>query len=316
MDEHDAFLRAIRDNPEDDTPRLVFADWLQEHDEEERAQFIRLQCELATLDPRTSKAEELRERIWRLQNKHEPAWVGFEPLWDLVSVRFHRGFVHAVGKELEEMSAEMWNHLRRLWNTHPVQQVFMLRPGVEGLDSLIEEAAPRLNALHLRSAFLTPDRLTQLLRSFTRGRIRSLQLGSSNSLTDEHARIIAQAPELERLEELFLSTEPDLTDDAGEALAHSPYLTNLKHLDIAYASMGARGLSAILLSKNLPSLRYVNAEGNVDVGYNAELDGIIHDVRERIVVNIDDEDPECTRYYQEKMASRTGFDYPFYFSHW
>jgi uncharacterized protein (TIGR02996 family) len=40
--EADALLDAIWDNPDDDTPRLVYADWLQEHDHEDYAQFIRL----------------------------------------------------------------------------------------------------------------------------------------------------------------------------------------------------------------------------------------------------------------------------------
>ena len=31
---HDAFLRAILDAPDDDTPRLVYADWLEERGEE------------------------------------------------------------------------------------------------------------------------------------------------------------------------------------------------------------------------------------------------------------------------------------------
>ncbi len=47
MNERDALLRAICDNPDDDTPRLVIADWLQEHGEDERAEFIRLQIVLA-----------------------------------------------------------------------------------------------------------------------------------------------------------------------------------------------------------------------------------------------------------------------------
>ena len=41
------FLAQICDNPADDTVRLVFADWLEEHGEPERAEFIRVQCELA-----------------------------------------------------------------------------------------------------------------------------------------------------------------------------------------------------------------------------------------------------------------------------
>ena len=43
-----AFVRDICEHPGDDTPRLVFADWLDEHGQEERAEFIRVQCELAT----------------------------------------------------------------------------------------------------------------------------------------------------------------------------------------------------------------------------------------------------------------------------
>src|SRR5688572_17928114 len=47
--EQAALWSAIRTNPEDDTPRLVYADWLQENGDEERAEFIRVQCELAKL---------------------------------------------------------------------------------------------------------------------------------------------------------------------------------------------------------------------------------------------------------------------------
>src|SRR4051812_5771442 len=46
-----AFHDAIRDDPEDDTPRLVLADWLEEHGRDEadsaRARFLRLGCEVA-----------------------------------------------------------------------------------------------------------------------------------------------------------------------------------------------------------------------------------------------------------------------------
>ncbi len=48
-DTHAPFLRAIIAAPDDDLPRLIFADWLDEHDDGERAEFIRVQCELARL---------------------------------------------------------------------------------------------------------------------------------------------------------------------------------------------------------------------------------------------------------------------------
>jgi uncharacterized protein (TIGR02996 family) len=46
-----AFLRSIIDRPDDDLPRLVAADWLDEHGDPERAEFVRVQCELAKLPP-------------------------------------------------------------------------------------------------------------------------------------------------------------------------------------------------------------------------------------------------------------------------
>jgi uncharacterized protein (TIGR02996 family) len=44
LPEEAAFLAAILDDPADDTPRLVYADWLEDHDRHDRAEFIRLQC--------------------------------------------------------------------------------------------------------------------------------------------------------------------------------------------------------------------------------------------------------------------------------
>lgn len=54
MTDREAFLKKIIDYPEDDTPRLVYADWLDEHGEPERAEFIRAQIKLAEI------AKELR----------------------------------------------------------------------------------------------------------------------------------------------------------------------------------------------------------------------------------------------------------------
>lgn len=45
------FVAAIIASPEDDAPRLVYADHLEEHGQHDRATFIRVQCELARLPP-------------------------------------------------------------------------------------------------------------------------------------------------------------------------------------------------------------------------------------------------------------------------
>ncbi|HEY1190952.1 MAG TPA: TIGR02996 domain-containing protein [Gemmata sp.] len=51
MSDRDALLSAICAQPDEDTPRLVFADYLEEHDEAARAAFVRDQVQLARTPP-------------------------------------------------------------------------------------------------------------------------------------------------------------------------------------------------------------------------------------------------------------------------
>jgi uncharacterized protein (TIGR02996 family) len=80
MDERAALVAAIAANPDDDTPRLAFADWLQEHGEESRAEFIRLQCELGRPVPRERyrHSEALFTQCTRLFGAYWQEW--FRPL--------------------------------------------------------------------------------------------------------------------------------------------------------------------------------------------------------------------------------------------
>lgn len=47
MSDADHLLDAIWANPDDDTPRLVYADWLEEHDFADYARYIRLSIRIA-----------------------------------------------------------------------------------------------------------------------------------------------------------------------------------------------------------------------------------------------------------------------------
>ena len=47
MSEEAAFLAALKANPADDVARLVYADWLDEHDEPKKAEYLRAVAELA-----------------------------------------------------------------------------------------------------------------------------------------------------------------------------------------------------------------------------------------------------------------------------
>lgn len=50
LPEWELLLKAVAASPDDDLPRLVAADWLDEHGEAERAEFIRIQIERAKAD--------------------------------------------------------------------------------------------------------------------------------------------------------------------------------------------------------------------------------------------------------------------------
>src|SRR5579885_46194 len=51
MTDADALLVAVLAAPDDDAPRLIYADWLDEHGEPARAEFIRVQCEKDRAQP-------------------------------------------------------------------------------------------------------------------------------------------------------------------------------------------------------------------------------------------------------------------------
>ena len=104
MTQRDAFLRAIREHPDDDTPRLVYADWLDEHGDADRAEFIRAQCALARLEDGPERWE-LNGRCEALRQQHAAEWLG--PARDLVaSAEFTRGLVSRVALTAERFLGE------------------------------------------------------------------------------------------------------------------------------------------------------------------------------------------------------------------
>lgn len=59
-----AFVRNIRENPDDNAPRLIFADWLREHNEEEWADVICHQCSSDFSNKQFESIDGSSEYIW------------------------------------------------------------------------------------------------------------------------------------------------------------------------------------------------------------------------------------------------------------
>ena len=91
--EEAALLGTVIDHPEDDAPRLVYADWCQEDGQEARAEFIRLQVRLAAMSPADHERLEVEARTATLLRKHEAEWCESFPKWAQSSAIHRRGFV-------------------------------------------------------------------------------------------------------------------------------------------------------------------------------------------------------------------------------
>jgi uncharacterized protein (TIGR02996 family) len=96
MNDQDMLLQAIRDDPGDAVVRLVYADWLEEQGELDRAELVRLQCRLAELPLVDQQRQDLHDRERALLAKRHGEWL--QPLEKLnVNYRFPRfGFVEHV----------------------------------------------------------------------------------------------------------------------------------------------------------------------------------------------------------------------------
>ena len=107
MSEYSAFLRAIRAAPDDDAPRLALADWLDEHDQPERAEFVRVQVELDPTRDQLAlpRVRELRAREAELLAEHRAAWLGDAADTQSGSPVFRRGFPELVCLRLDTFLA-------------------------------------------------------------------------------------------------------------------------------------------------------------------------------------------------------------------
>jgi uncharacterized protein (TIGR02996 family) len=114
---HDAFVKAIRTNPDDDTARLVFADWYEEHGQPQRAEYIRASCRLARMPLSDPNYPTVQRRCLDLYAAHHADWVGNWP--KELEWSFDRGLVTGVTGQPAAL-AKHWNDL---FARHPIHRV-------------------------------------------------------------------------------------------------------------------------------------------------------------------------------------------------
>jgi uncharacterized protein (TIGR02996 family) len=292
----DAFLQAIIESPDDDGPRLVYADWLEDHSEPERAEFIRVQCELARLPEDTPQRARLAAREQALLGEHGRAWARPLPGW-ATSWEFRRGFVEGVTASPEAFLA----HADSLFRASPIRRVTfqtaalqLARPhlvfpsagpllprltacphlarlsaigfphnliGDDGVAALASSRClGRLSLLDLRSNALTEAGVVALAGSANCSGLATLLL-ASNRIGPAGAWSLARSPHLTRLTCLNLGENP-LRDEGVQALAGSPNLCGLTSLGLAGSGLGTGGARALAASPHLHRLEWLDVRDN------------------------------------------------------
>jgi uncharacterized protein (TIGR02996 family) len=122
MTDGEALRRAIVADPDDDTPRLIYADWLDENGRPDRAAFIRAQVEAVRAEPFGPVARAAKERADRLLERHRDEWEA-RVYGRVIDCEFVRGFVGHVTVD----AGAFPEHAGFLFETQPIQGVRIVR---------------------------------------------------------------------------------------------------------------------------------------------------------------------------------------------
>jgi uncharacterized protein (TIGR02996 family) len=104
------FLDAIWESPDDDVPRLVYADWLEEQGNP-RGQFMRIQCALARGDLEEDRRRQLERQEQELLAVHGQEWLG-PTCSPRLFWRFRRGFPVAMQGMFRQVAGRYTDYLR------------------------------------------------------------------------------------------------------------------------------------------------------------------------------------------------------------
>jgi uncharacterized protein (TIGR02996 family) len=237
--EQEAFLQAIWEEPDDDGPRLMFADWLKERGDP-WGDLIEIQCELA----RTPTSDPMRALVLGRETALRLALYDrfVEPLRPLLGELTHhlhmrRGFV-----EVADLPAQA-----------------LLSAGTE-----LFKRAPLLISLRLSQ---TEPALARLMAYPALRRVREVDFRGVGDVS-----LLTQSPNLCGLHRLGL--DGCQVHDAGlAALVESNALSSLRELSLRMNGLTDVGLQALASSTRVPQLACVRVGERAYAYHISESDG-------------------------------------------
>jgi uncharacterized protein (TIGR02996 family) len=269
---HEDFWQAIHEAPDDDTPRLVYADWLDDHGEGDRAEFIRLQVRAARLDEDDPERIALWKRIGELQSEHEARWLQplrrWVPLDDEDSpsyVVWMRGFVAFL--EIDPVRSNLLDRLAPFLAEHPVEELGLSAARKTSLDTLGQGVARcsaldnlRTLALHEGDRPLGTKAMQALGEARHLARLRRLQL--SGDLDQSEVRALFQSALLDRITYLEFDVAAGEGEQAVATMLETGRAARLEGLQMGSCYIGDGGLHLLCEGQALPALKHLGLGHN------------------------------------------------------
>jgi uncharacterized protein (TIGR02996 family) len=256
MSDGEALRRLVVSQPDDDLPRLIYADWLDEHGQPDRAAFIRAQVEAFRAEPFSPEARHAAHHAEDIEATHYRDWTGH--LEDrVIASEFVRGFVERV-----TVRAARFPYVAEdIFDAEPVQAVCLSRIiGDRRPTALLEPIfevpqLTRVTTLELPGVGL--GRVGELewialLRSLYLDGLQELSL-RKNPLQPQWIEELLSGPHFPRLTGLDLSDIPHLGPAVAAAVERAPH-RRLRRVNLSGVRFQSDVVKRVLAS---PCLREV-----------------------------------------------------------
>ncbi len=257
-----ALLKSVLASPDDDLPRLVYADWLDEHGDPDRAEFIRTQIELANLPDYDPRFRALEDREHELLNEHEQGWLGVTAV-GLHEWEWRRGFVD----EIATNCVRLCEPISGFTAEHPVTQVRCIGMGSVNpsypADWIRADWSNVVKSLSVGGVHNAYDGLITFFTSGTLPRLRDLDFTSDRGGTDV-CRVLWGWPGKKSLRSIRFGRRTNSWFGGFPTLAftdlvkHSP----LEHLTAFDAEIDTEALATLLSAPFAGTLKHLDISDN------------------------------------------------------
>lgn len=255
MTDREGLYAAVLADPDADAPRLVFADWLEEHAQCEadtaRARFIRMEIHAENLPVGEPERIEIESEAARLFNRYGETWSLQLPTWkewyDSTLV-YRRGFPY----ELRTNFRKLFLSGGKLFSEAPLQSLVVQNyRGREswnpGLLQAVGGVLPGLD--QIRELWIGPH----------------VSLGGSSERVRNMFQVVVRYPSLSRLQRLSFA-RCQINDESirllERAMQEAVFLQSLEELDLSDNEIQGNGATILCTFATLIGIRRLILSGN------------------------------------------------------